>query len=234
MSTTLHVATKGSADKTRDSAGTSKATLLFVHGVDSDATVWDSTVDLLSDHRCVMIDLPGHGKAPFSSDPSTYHRDAMLAEIQAVISELARPVVFVGHSLGGYLALAYALTRPDEIDALVLVATGPGFRDSKAREAWNTKILRNAPNFSVQDLAATAALHVDSIVIDRISELKLPTAIVIGDRDKGFRGAANYMATKLPHASFSDVAGADHYVMLSHPTEVAAAIRGISDSLSPH
>lgn len=225
MGTTLHITTKGSDTN-------SQATLLFVHGVDSDSGVWNATVDLLADYLCVLIDLPGHGQAPFSPNPSTYERDAMLKEIQAVISELARPVVFVGHSLGGYLALTYALTRPDEIDALVLVATGPGFRDAKAREAWNTKILTNAPNFKVKDLAATAALHVDSMVIDRITELTLPTAIVIGDRDKGFLGAADYMAKKLPHAKRTSVGGADHYVMRSHPTEVAAAIRDVAASLS--
>ena len=69
MSTPLHITTTGSA-------AASAATLLFVHGVDSDSDVWTPTIDLLTDHRCVAVDLPGHGKSPASTDPAAYERGA--------------------------------------------------------------------------------------------------------------------------------------------------------------
>lgn len=218
MSTLLHTTTTGSAR-----AGA--ATLLFVHGLDSDSDVWAPTIDLLSDHLCVLVDLPGHGKSPVSSDPSAYGRSAMLEDLDAVISELERPVVFVGHSLGGYLAMAHALTRPGVLDALVLLSTGPGFRDPRAREGWNSRVLKNAPGYGVSELAATVGLHVDSMVIDRIAELTLPVALVIGDSDKAYLGANDYMHKKLPHATRTDVEGGRHYLMQSHPDRVAAAVR---------
>ncbi len=224
MSTPLHVTTTGSASA-------DAATLLFVHGVDSDSNVWSPTIDLLADHYCVAVDLPGHGKSPASTDPSAYERSAMLEDLDAVISELTRPVVFVGHSLGGYLAMAYALTRPGALDALVLMSTGPGFRDPDARAGWNSRLLKNAPNFGVGELAATVGLHVDSMVIDRITELTLPLALVIGDGDKAYLGANDYMEKKLPHATRTTVQGARHYVMRSNPDQVSTAIRNITASL---
>ena len=224
MSTPLHITTTGTA-----SSGT--ATLLFVHGVDSDSEVWTPTVDLLSDHLCVAVDLPGHGKSPVSADPAAYERSAMLEDLDAVISELARPLVFVGHSLGGYLGMAYALTRPGAVDALVLVSTGPGFRDPEARQGWNSRLLKNAPSYGVGELAATVGLHVDSMVIDRMTELTLPLALVIGDGDKAYLGANDYMEKKLPQATRTTVEGARHYVMRSHPDQVSAAIRSIATSL---
>ena len=224
MSTPLHVSTTGSTSA-------SPATLLFVHGVDSDSEVWTPTIDLLAEHHCVAVDLPGHGKSPASTDPVAYERSAMLEDLDAVISELTRPVVFVGHSLGGYLAMAYALTRPDAVDALVLVSTGPGFRDPEARQGWNSRLLKNAPNYGVSELAATVGLHVDSMVIDRMTELTLPLALVIGDGDKAYLGANDYMERKLPHATRTTVEGARHYVMRSHPDQVSNAIRNIAASL---
>ena len=224
MSTPLHITTTGSA-------AASAATLLFVHGVDSDSDVWTPTIDLLTDHRCVAVDLPGHGKSPASTDPAAYERGAMLEDLDAVISELPGPVVFVGHSLGGYLAMAHALTRPGAVDALVLVSTGPGFRDPQARAGWNSRLLKNAPNYGVSELAATVGLHVDSMVIDRMTELRLPVALVIGDGDRAYRGANDYMERKLPHATRTTVEGARHFVMRSHPEQVAAAVRNIAASL---
>ena len=40
--------------------------------------------------------------------------------------------MLVGHSLGGYLSLAHTLDHPDDVAALVLIATGPGFRRAAA------------------------------------------------------------------------------------------------------
>ena len=224
MSTPLHLTSTGSATA-------SAATLLFVHGVDSDSDVWTPTIDLLTDHLCVAVDLPGHGKSPASTDPAAYERGAMLEDLDAVISELTSPVVFVGHSLGGYLAMAHALTRPRAVDALVLVSTGPGFRDPEARAGWNSRLLKNAPSYGVSELAATVGLHVDSMVIDRMTELTLPVALVIGNGDRAYLGANDYMERKLPHATRTTVEGARHYVMRSHPEQVAAAIRNVAASL---
>ena len=217
MTTDLHMTTTGSGP-----------TVLFVHGLDSDSEVWAPVIDLLPDHTCVALDLPGHGRSTVAEDAAAYERESILGGFDDVLAGLERPVVFVGHSLGGYLGMAYALTRPDVIDALVLVSTGPGFRDPTARESWNERVRTNAPDYDIAEIAATAAFHVDAMVIDRMSELTLPIAMVIGDGDKAYLGANDYMEKKLPHARRTTVEGARHYVMRSHPADVAAAIRSMT------
>ena len=231
--TALHTTTSG------PNVSTDTITTVWVHGVDSDAHVWDSAVEAVAvDHPCVAVDLPGHGASPAPSDPAAYTRDAVLDDLDTVIAGIRavdpdQRIVFIGHSLGGYLGLAHALTRDDHsgIDALVLVSTGPGFRDPDAMQSWNERVEANAPSYGVSELAATIAFHADSMVMDRITELTLPISLVIGDGDKGFLGANDYLERKLPHATRTTVEGARHFVMKSHPESVAGAVATVVDAL---
>lgn len=217
MATDLHVQTAGEGP-----------TVLFLHGLDSDSAVWSPVIELLADHTCVTVDLPGHGQSPVSDDPTRYERETVLADLDDVIGKLVAPVVLVGHSLGGYLGMAHGLTRPGAVDAMVLVSTGPGFRDPDAREGWNERVRENAKDYEIPEIAAAVAFHIDSMVIDQMTELTLPLALVIGDGDKAYLGANNYMEKKLSHAQRTTVEGARHYVMRSHPEPVATAIRSMS------
>lgn len=219
MPSKLHTETSGSGP-----------TVLFVHGLDSTAAVWRPVIDLLADHTCVAVDLPGHGQSATSADPDDYSREAVLADLDEVMASLDAPVVLVGHSLGGYLGMAYALTRPGALAGLVLVSTGPGFRDPDARERWNDSVRNNAPDYAIEAIAATIAFHTDSMVIDRMTELTLPLALVIGNEDKAYLGANDYMEKKLPQATRTTVEGARHYVMRSHPDAVAQAIRSVTST----
>jgi len=227
LSTALHIAHSGPQN--------SGATVLWVHGVDSDSRVWDAPINLVSsDLHCVGVDLPGHGESPSPDDPASYEREAVLADIDNVIAGVRaghphRPIVFVGHSLGGYLGLAHVLTRDDatRLDGLVLVSTGPGFRDPSAMQSWNERVDANSHKYSVSKIAASIAFHVDSLVIDHITEVALPVELVIGDGDKAFLGANDYLEKKLPHASRTTVEGGRHFVMKSHPESVANAVRSV-------
>lgn len=231
--TDLHTTTAGPG------IGPETITIVWVHGVDSDTHVWDAAVELVAaEHPCVTVDLPGHGASPEPTDPEAYEREAVLDDLDAIIAGVRRSdpdqrIVLVGHSLGGYLGLAHALTRDDDhgIDALVLVSTGPGFRDPEAMESWNERVRANAPKYGVSEIAATIAFHVDSLVMDRLTELTLPVALVIGDGDKGFLGANDYLERKLPHASRTTVEDARHFVMKSHPESVAAAVATVVGEL---
>ncbi len=233
MATDLHTTITGPPASDGD------VVVLWVHGVDSDAAVWDPAVTLVAaEHTCVAVDLPGHGSSPVSDDEADYTREAVLGDLDAVIATIRTEapgarIVWVGHSLGGYLGMAHALTRVDEgaIDALVAVSTGPGFRDPDAMTDWNDRVRANAPKYSVSETAATIAFHHDAMVMERLTELTLPLALVIGDGDKGFLGANDYLERKLPHAHRTTVAEARHFVMRSHPESVADAVAAVVGEL---
>jgi pimeloyl-ACP methyl ester carboxylesterase len=115
--------------------------IVLVHGLASSAEHWLPTARALArDHRVRLVQLPGHGASdmpqPFSLDRAVEGLDQALREGSSGRNEgssgrnegssgprSAAPVVLVGHSIGGLVAVAEALEHPERVSALVLVET---------------------------------------------------------------------------------------------------------------
>lgn len=99
------------------------STLIFLHGFLENLNMWNPFLaTYTSKHRVIAIDLLGHGK----SEPMGYiHTMEDMADcIFALIQELKlRKVTLIGHSMGGYVALAFAELYPDYVKALLLIAS---------------------------------------------------------------------------------------------------------------
>lgn len=211
--------------------------LLFLHGVGSSSTTWTAVMDRLAGtYPVASFDLLGHGESPTPEDPELYTRDAALGDIDDLLTELGAPTVLVGHSLGGYLALAHAATRPDVASGLVVLNTGPGFRDVAKREAWNERSRRNAHRFGVAPQAAEINLQHDGVVMDRLTEITEPTLVLAGTADRPeYAGAGEYLARKMPDCRFLAVEGGDHTMHeSSHADEIAGLIdRFVAERVLP-
>ena len=68
------------------------------------------------------LDLQGHGDSPKPRNLENYHVEVLYEQLKCWIDhlKLKSPALFVGHSLGGYLSLIYALRHPENVHALVL------------------------------------------------------------------------------------------------------------------
>ncbi len=198
---------------------------------------------LLDDRYAVAaFDLLGHGSSPVLDDPAEYTRDRALDDLDEVIASLRTsgrgPVVLVGHSLGGYLSLAHAATRTwgnDERAArgVIVLNTGPGFRDPEKRAAWNERSRRNAHRFGVPEQAAELNIQEDGVVMERLAEMTVPTLVLAGDADRPeYSGAGQYLERKMPNGAFISVAGGEHAMHEeSHAQEVADIIDEFVQSL---
>ncbi len=208
-------------------SGQGSPLLVFLHGMGSSSATWTRCMELLQGrHQVLAIDLLGHGASPVPDDPELYTRDGALADIDELLAEVAEPAVLVGHSLGGYLALAHAATRPGAVRGIVVLNTGPGFRDPEKREAWNERSRRNAHRFGVPERAANLNLQADSVVMDRLAEMATPTLVLAGDADRPeYTASGQYLERKMPNARLQVIAGGEHMMHEdSHATEVADAI----------
>ena len=201
--------------------------MVLVHGMADDSTIWAPTVqDLSAGCACTTLDLPGHGRSPAPTEATAYEREALLSSIDDVLARTG-PAVYVGHSLGGYLGLAHCITRPGVLRGLVLVATGPGFRDAASMQDWNDRVHLTAPKLDIPRAATTASLHTDSMVIDRLTEVTVPVGLIVGSQDKAFVGANDYMERKLPEVRRRTIKDGRHRLMRTHPGEVAGMVREI-------
>ena len=97
--------------------------VIFLHGFPLDHSIWGPVIPLLKNHaRLILPDLRGHGKSPVPEGP--YTMSIMAADVLALMDKLEIDrAVLVGHSMGGYVCLAFAHEYPDRLSGLGLIAT---------------------------------------------------------------------------------------------------------------
>ncbi|MEM6991416.1 MAG: alpha/beta fold hydrolase, partial [Myxococcota bacterium] len=115
--------------------GQGEHTLVLIHGLGSYMPAWKNNASALArQHRVIVVDLPGFGKS--DKPDASYTMDFFAGKVLALMDELGvqRPVL-VGHSMGGQIAMRYALSYPERHAGLVL--TSPAgletFEDPEAK-----------------------------------------------------------------------------------------------------
>jgi pimeloyl-ACP methyl ester carboxylesterase len=106
--------------------------LILIHGYFTDSRIWKNLVSLLeSDFQLILVDLPGHGK---SNTIQNINSMDFLAEIIYKLCLLlgVKYVRIAGHSMGGYVALAFADKYPEMLEGLFLINSHP-FADNMAK-----------------------------------------------------------------------------------------------------
>ena len=95
--------------------------VVLLHGFLENQTMWkDFVPELSKKYRVITIDLLGHGKTECLGYVHNMEDNADM--VHEVLHELKiRKAVFVGHSMGGYVALAFAELYPDTLKGLVLL-----------------------------------------------------------------------------------------------------------------
>jgi pimeloyl-ACP methyl ester carboxylesterase len=237
--------------------GSRGPTLLLTHGYGATSAMFAANVAALATrHRVVTWDLRGHGRSEYPADAASYSAANALADMAALLAELGPDqAVLGGHSLGGFLSLDFAVTNPDRVAALVLIGTGPGYRNDAARDDWNRRAHVTAARLAERGLAglgSSAELHSgehrdasglihaatqtltqrDARVIDGLPGIAVPTLVVVGADDTPFLGAADYMAAKIPGARKVVIPAAGHAPNVSQPEVFNVAVAGFLDELA--
>ncbi len=109
--------------------------IIFLHGAWNDSSQWLKVMELLcQDVHCLAPDLLGFGE---SDCPNIHYSIDLQVECLAKFIEALKldKVHLVGHSLGGWIAVSYALKYPEQISSLALIAP-EGVEVEKLEENW--------------------------------------------------------------------------------------------------
>ncbi len=156
-----------------------------------------------------------------------------------------------GLSMGGYQSLRFYLRHPEMVVALILMDTGPGYRNPARRDEWNrqqeerAKLLETqgmtayapmAPSYvnkemllkqspiGLANMARTVVAQHDPLVIESLGNIKVPTLVLVGEKDTPFLPAAEYMGKVIPGAQHKVIPNAGHSANIDNPEEFNNAI----------
>lgn len=110
--------------------GSAGPRVAFLHGLFGQGRNWNQVAKAVagpdgSDARCLLVDLPDHGRSPWSTNGFSFqgYADAVAETLRATAP--GEPWIVVGHSLGGKTAMVLTLEHPDLVAGLCVVDIAP-------------------------------------------------------------------------------------------------------------
>jgi 2-succinyl-6-hydroxy-2,4-cyclohexadiene-1-carboxylate synthase len=102
--------------------------LLLLHGFTGDSSTWLPFCEKWGKHsRLIIPDLIGHGKTDAPKDASRYQIEAAAKDLFHIVEKLdCQKVDVLGYSMGGRLALTFAILYPEKVNKLILESSSPG------------------------------------------------------------------------------------------------------------
>ena len=222
-----------------EQTGTGAPWVVALHGWARTHSDFSRVLDGLD---AIAVDLPGFGATPPPDEPwGSPDYAAAVAEV------IDRPMVVLGHSLGGRIAVHLAASRPDLVRALVLtgaplIRTAPAVKPPLAYRVG--RILHRAGVFNDTRMEALRQKYgsedyrraqgvmrgvhvriVNETYDDQIAAIKCPTELVWGDDDTAAPLAvAEQLAARIADARVTVCAGAGHLTPTTIPDELRAAL----------
>lgn len=171
-----------------DDAPEGAPTVVMLHGFTGSKENWYPVADRLrGKHRLLIPDLPGWGESERKPD-GDYGFAAQGERAAAFIRALSpeRPVVLLGHSMGGGVAAVTAARHPDIVDRVgLLAAAGVRFRDN----VFGLGVLAGENPFGVDD-AASLQRYMDTVFFDPAAKPSVPWPASRGMIERRRRDAA--------------------------------------------
>jgi pimeloyl-ACP methyl ester carboxylesterase len=235
--------------------------IIFIHGAAWTRAQWLPQTRALSDaFRVAAPDLPGHGAS--AGEPFRLVSAAQaVAEVIARASEGGARALVVGHSLGGYVAMAHAAAHPEQVAGLLLAGSCVDYRllgRLSALDAWlslrvvgarrilamQEKSVRESlpPDLAEAQIAAGFTFGALPAVYGELARhdfhallrtIPCPILIVNGGRDRPNRRGERRSLAACQQGTLVAIADAGHLCNLEQPEAFNAHVRALAQNLNP-
>ena len=227
--------------------GSGRPSVLALHGWGRSSADFHAALQGLD---AIALDLPGFGATP--APPEVWGSGDYASAVAAVIDDMSAPVVVLGHSFGGRVAVHLAAARTDEVEGLVLSGVplvrppgsvprppAPAYRAGRALHRRGLlpdrlmESLRRRYGSADYTKASGVMRGVHVRVVNETYEaelaaVKCPVELVWGDDDAEVPLAvAEAAAALLAHATVHVVPGAGHLTPLTAPDALRGAVERV-------
>lgn len=202
---------------------------ILIHGSGHKAISWQETISYMKDQKNILCpDLC----SILNGQDATYEN--LYTSFVEYCSRIDGQIHLVGLSLGGIIAMNYALDFPEKVKTLVVIGT-PHKIPKVAFEIQNV-IFRFFPKSVFKEMAFdkkdTFALG-NSIkkleIADRIQEIKCPVLVICGEKDRANKKPAYYFSENIENVALCMIEKTGHVVNEENPKELARILNEYYD-----
>ncbi len=220
-------------------------TIVFLHGFTGSSRDFLEIPDsLISNYRCLIPDLPGHGQTQVLEDEISFTAAGQVALLEQWLGSLGQSKFHLfGYSMGGRLALQFAVKNSHQLQSLILISTTAGIKEevarwerAKADEQLAQRILDSDPgdflttwlaqplfkgigdkgqDFIAKEVVRRLPLQTSGLacslkyfssgvmpsVWHYLINIKTPTLVIAGSRDKKYLVLASELVALIPKAT---------------------------------
>lgn len=204
---------------------------LYLHGLGQNAASWNKVIDATEAlENSVCLDL-----AEMVKDKA-----ATYSNLYSVFSEMCDAekddIILCGLSLGGVLALNYAIDNPEKVKALVLIAAQykmPArlLKLQNAMFRFMPQSMFQQTGFSKLDFISLCSTMAELDFSDSLGKVSCPVLVICGEKDRANKNASIELANILKHSQFEEIPEAGHEVNLESPEKLAPILQEFYKSI---
>lgn len=172
------------------------ATVIFSCAYSTTHENWRGQVEplLAAGHPVVIWDLRGHGQSVCPDEDAFFSIELVVADLLAIADATTpdAPFVAAGLSFGGLASLHLMRRHPERVSALVLIGSGPGFKNAEAAAGWAAQVERTASFLENRGFADFVAGKAGATCIGRKPELPAAINAANAIRSQSVPGVARF------------------------------------------